>query len=76
MVGTVLGAAALLSSRGMALRALVGGGLYGRYGRYIGLYIGSMAMAMGLAAATAIAMLFASVRRPRARNELKQALQP
>lgn len=57
----------------MALRPLIGGGLYDRYGRYNWLCIGSMAM--GLAAA-AIAMLFASARRPRARDELKQALQP
>jgi MFS family permease len=57
--GTVLGAATLLSSMGMALGPFVGGWLYDRYGSYAWLYIGSM-MA-GLAAA-AIASQF-----PRAR---------
>jgi len=71
ILGTVLGAATLLSSLGMALGPLIGGWLYDHYGSYTWLYVGSMAM--GLAAA-AIAMLFPAARRPR--GELQPALQP
>ncbi|MBK0390973.1 MFS transporter [Ramlibacter algicola] len=53
--GTVLGAASMVSSLGMALGPFAGGWLYDRYGSYAWLYIGSM-MA-GLAAA-AILLLF------------------
>lgn len=62
ILGTVLGAASLLSSLGMALGPLMGGWLYDRFGSYTWLYIGSMMV--GLAAA-AIAMFFPSARRPR-----------
>jgi MFS family permease len=55
ILGTVLGAATLLSSLGMALGPFIGGWLYDRFGSYAWLYIGSM-MA-GLAAA-GIATLF------------------
>lgn len=55
ILGTVLGAATLLSSLGMALGPFIGGWLFDRFGSYAWLYIGSM-MA-GLAAA-GIAMLF------------------
>lgn len=55
ILGTVLGAASLVSSLGMALGPLLGGWLYDRYGSYAWLYLGSLAV--GLAAA-AIAMLF------------------
>ncbi|KRB07821.1 MFS transporter [Lysobacter sp. Root690] len=72
ILGTVLGAATLLSSLGMALGPLIGGWLYDHYGSYTWLYVGSMAM--GLAAA-AIAMLFPSARRPRAGGDLQPALQ-
>lgn len=61
ILGTVLGAATLLSSLGMALGPLIGGWLYDRFGSYTWLYVGSMAL--GLAAA-AIASLFPGVRRP------------
>ena len=64
ILGTVLGAATMLSSLGMALGPLLGGWLYDRYGSYTWMYIGSMAV--GLAAA-AIALLFPSARAPRAR---------
>ncbi|HZY17849.1 MAG TPA: MFS transporter [Ramlibacter sp.] len=53
--GTVLGAATMLSSLGMALGPFLGGWLYDRFGTYAWLYIGSMVV--GLAAA-GIAMLF------------------
>jgi MFS family permease len=67
ILGTVLGAATMVSSLGMALGPFIGGWLYDRYGSYAWLYIGSM-MA-GLAAA-GIATLF-----PRARpvGQLKMA---
>lgn len=61
--GTVLGAATLLSSLGMALGPFIGGWLFDRFGSYAWLYIGSMIV--GLAAA-AIAMLFPrAARAPR-----------
>lgn len=55
ILGTVLGAASLVSSLGMALGPLLGGWLYDRYGSYAWLYLGSMAV--GLAAA-GIALAF------------------
>lgn len=61
ILGTVLGAATMVSSLGMALGPFIGGWLYDRFGSYTWLYIGSM-MA-GLAAA-AIATMF-----PRASRE-------
>jgi MFS family permease len=60
ILGTVLGAATMLSSLGMALGPLIGGWLFDRYGSYVWLYVGSGAM--GIAAA-AIALYFPSVRR-------------
>lgn len=61
ILGTVLGAATMLSSLGMALGPFVGGWLYDRFGSYAWLYIGSMMM--GLAAA-AIASLFPRAPEP------------
>ena len=55
ILGTVLGAATMLSSLGMALGPFIGGWLFDRYGSYAWLYIGSGLV--GLAAA-GIAMLF------------------
>jgi len=55
ILGTVLGAATMLSGIGMALGPLLGGWLYDHFGSYTWLYLGSLAM--GLAAA-AIAMTF------------------
>lgn len=55
IIGTVLGAATMVSSLGMALGPFIGGWLYDRYGSYAWLYIGSMLA--GLAAA-GIAMMF------------------
>jgi MFS family permease len=60
ILGTVLGAATMLSSLGMALGPLIGGWLFDRHGSYVWLYVGSGAM--GLAAA-AIALYFPSARR-------------
>lgn len=55
ILGTVLGAASMVSSMGMALGPLLGGWLYDRFGTYAWLYLGSMGV--GLAAA-AIALVF------------------
>ena len=55
ILGTVLGAASMLSSLGMALGPLLGGWLYDRHGSYAWLYLGSLFV--GLAAA-GIAMNF------------------
>jgi MFS family permease len=55
ILGTVLGAATMLSSLGMALGPLLGGWLFDRYGSYAWLYMGSLFI--GLAAA-AIAATF------------------
>jgi MFS family permease len=55
ILGTVLGAASMVSSMGMALGPLMGGWLYDRFGSYAWLYLGSMGV--GLAAA-AIALVF------------------
>ncbi|MBN6150147.1 MFS transporter [Xanthomonas sp. AmX2] len=62
ILGTVLGAASLLSSLGMALGPLAGGWLYDRYGSYTWLYLGSMAVGLG---AVAIALLFPAARHRR-----------
>jgi MFS family permease len=72
ILGTVLGAATLLSSLGMALGPLLGGWLYDRFGSYTWLYIGSLAL--GLAAA-GIALLFPNARRPADEGELRPVLQ-
>jgi MFS family permease len=72
ILGTVLGAATLLSSLGMAFGPLAGGWLYDRFGSYTWLYTGSMMV--GLAAA-GIALLFPSARKGRGRKALQPALQ-
>jgi MFS family permease len=72
ILGTVLGAATLLSSLGMALGPLLGGWLFDRFGSYTWLYIGSLAL--GLAAA-GIALLFPNARRPADEGELRPVLQ-
>jgi MFS family permease len=55
ILGTVLGAAGMLSSLGMALGPVLGGWLYDRSGSYTWMYIGSMAVGLG---AVAIAFAF------------------
>jgi MFS family permease len=71
ILGMVLGAAGMLSAVGMALGPLMGGWLYDRYGSYVWMYVGSMAV--GLCAA-AIALWFPSARRTRP-DALRPALQ-
>lgn len=59
ILGTVLGAATMLSAFGMALGPAIGGWIFDTYGRYTGLYVGSLVM--GLAAAL-LAFAFPRVR--------------
>jgi MFS family permease len=61
IMGTVLGAAAMVSSLGMALGPSVGGWIFDTFGGYAWLYIGSFAIGLG---AVAIAFAF-PVPRPR-----------
>jgi MFS family permease len=64
IMGTVLGAAAMVSSLGMALGPSVGGWVYDTFGGYTWLYIGSFAIGLG---AVAIAFAFPPARlRPAA----------
>lgn len=72
ILGTVLGAATLLSSLGMAFGPLAGGWLYDRFGSYTWLYIGSMAVGLG---AVAIALMFPSERRRKDDDHLSPVLQ-
>ena len=55
ILGTVLGAATMVASLGMALGPLAGGWIYDRFGEYAWLYIGSFALGLG---AVAIALAF------------------
>jgi MFS family permease len=59
IMGTVLGAAAMVSSLGMALGPSVGGWVYDTFGGYSWLYIGSFAIGLG---AVAIAFAFPAPR--------------
>lgn len=64
ILGTVLGAATMLSSLGMALGPLLGGWLYDRHGSYAWLYLGSLFLGLA-AAAVAIAFPRMSTAGPR-----------
>src|SRR5258708_28258998 len=55
IMGTVFGAASMVSSLGMALGPAIGGWIFDHFGSYGWLYIGSVAVGIG---ATAIAPLF------------------
>ena len=59
IMGSVFGAAALVSTLGMALGPWVGGTLYDAFGDYFWLYIGSFGIGLG---AVAIAATFRSLR--------------
>ena len=66
MLGTVMGAAVMVSTLGMALGPVAGGWIYDRYASYGWLYIGSFGIGLG---AVAIALMFkpaARVSRPAA----------
>ncbi len=60
IMGTVLGAATMVSSLGMALGPLAGGWIFDRFGEYAWLYIGSFALGLG---AVAIALAFPPIAR-------------
>ena len=58
ILGAVFGAAAMVSSLGMALGPVLGGWVFDRFGTYSWLYIGSFAVGLG-----AVAIAFAFPRR-------------
>ncbi|MEJ8856826.1 MFS transporter [Variovorax robiniae] len=60
ILGTVLGAATMVSSLGMALGPMVGGWLYDKTGSYAWMYSGSLVVGLG---AVAIALSFPRVRQ-------------
>lgn len=70
ILGTVLGAASMLSSLGMALGPVLGGWLFDRYGSYTWMYIGSMAVGLG---AVAIALTFPRTDHADAQSRLQPA---
>ena len=55
IMGTVFGAATMLSSLGMAIGPVAGGWVFDHFGTYAWLYIGSAAVAVG---AVLLALLF------------------
>src|SRR4029078_6738175 len=55
MLGTVMGAAVMVSTLGMALGPVAGGWIYDRYASYGWLYIGSFGIGLG---AVDIALMF------------------
>jgi MFS family permease len=59
IMGTVLGAATMVASLGMALGPLGGGWIFDRFGEYAWLYIGSFGLGLG---AVAIALAFPPLR--------------
>jgi predicted MFS family arabinose efflux permease len=61
VMGTVFGAATMLSSLGMAFGPLAGGWAFDRFGDYSWLYVGSFAVALG---ALAIALAFPRLPAP------------
>ena len=69
IMGTVFGAATMVSSLGMALGPLVGGWIFDSYGSYTWLYISSFAIGLG---AAAIALAFPPLPSAKA-GQLKPA---
>lgn len=63
IMGTLLGAAAMVSSLGMALGPAVGGWIFDTYRSYTALYLGSLAIGF-VAVATAMALPRGPYRRP------------
>jgi MFS family permease len=71
ILGAVFGAAAMVSSLGMALGPVVGGWIFDRFGTYAWMYIGSFAVGLG-----AVAIAFAFPRRPHEDHPLPLVRQP
>lgn len=69
LMGSIFGAATMLSSLGMALGPLIGGWVFDTYHNYRWLYIGSFGLALG---AAAIAVAFPTP--PSARRQLNTAV--
>lgn len=67
IMGTVLGAAAMISSLGMALGPAIGGWIFDTYRTYAGLYLGSFVVGL-VAVATALALPRASAAPALARR--------
>jgi MFS family permease len=68
IMGTIFGAAAMVSSLGMALGPAIGGWIFDHFGTYGWLYVGSFAVGIG---ATAVALLF-----PPLPSRVRKAAQP
>jgi MFS family permease len=60
IMGAVFGAAAMVSSLGMALGPAIGGWIYDTWNAYTGLYVASFAVGLG---AAAIALAFPPQKR-------------
>ncbi len=71
ILGAVFGAAAMVSSLGMALGPVVGGWIYDRFGGYTWLYLGSFAVGLG---AVAIALAFPPFPAKSVSLKLKEAV--
>jgi MFS family permease len=68
-LGAIFGAAAMVSSLGMALGPALGGWIFDTFGRYTWMYIGSAAIGLG-----AVAMAFAFPPTGKSRAILEEAL--
>jgi MFS family permease len=68
IIGTVLGAAGMLSALGMAIGPVAGGFVFDNFGDYAWMFIGSSAVGFG-----AIAMAFAFPPLPSSRERLQPA---
>jgi MFS family permease len=61
ILGAVFGAAAMVSSLGMALGPAIGGWIFDSFGEYTWMYVGSAAIGLG---AVAIALAFPPFPKP------------
>jgi MFS family permease len=69
IMGTVLGAATMLSCLGMSLGPLIGGWVYDRFNAYTWLFLGSAALGLG-----AVAIAFAFPPLPRVEPAARRAI--
>jgi MFS family permease len=70
VMGTVFGAATMVSSLGMAAGPPIGGWIYDQFGSYLWLHLGAGAVGLG---AVAIALTFPPLPQPRAATALRPA---